>query len=296
MKLAMIGLGKMGIEMAGRLLTAGHELTVYNRTMDKARVLESRGARVASSPSEAVAGAEAVLTSLLNDAAVEAVLFGRDGILESLPVGAVHAGLSTISIDLAKRLDQEHRQRSQAYVGAPVIGRPEAASEAKLIVIAGGSASSIARVQPLFDAFARITFTAGAQPWQASLFKLCCNFMIASMLETFGEAQALIRKAGSDPKDFVALMSEFWGSPIYRNYGSLIANRAYDPPGFTLIGGIKDMKLVLDAATGMTVPLPLASLIRDQMLSALAAGNADLDWASFTDTAARNAGLPFKRA
>jgi 3-hydroxyisobutyrate dehydrogenase-like beta-hydroxyacid dehydrogenase len=295
MKIAFIGLGKMGIEMANNLLRAGHHLSVYNRTTEKASTLEALGARVAVTPAEAVADAEAVLTILTDDDAVEAVTFDRQGIMESLPSKATHVGMSTISVGLARRLDGEHRRRGQEYVAAPVLGRPEAARYAKLIMIAAGPADCLSKVQPIFEKLGRTTFTVGVEPWQANLFKLCSNFMISSMIETFGEAQALVRKAGFEAADFVELMTEFWGSVIYQNYGSLIADGRYDPPGVTLTIGLKDNRLLLDAARELSVPLPVASLVRDQMLSAMAAGNAELDWASLTDTAIKNAGLAATR-
>ena len=291
MNVALIGLGKMGIEIARNLLQSGHCLTVYNRTAGKAQELATRGAKIASTPGEAVSLAEVVLTIVLDDAAFEEVAFGPDGIVDALPSGAVHAGLSTISVELARRLHKEHTGRGREYVGAPVLGRPEAAREAKLIFMVAGSPSSLSKVQPIFEAIGRVTFKAGAEPWQANLFKLCGNFMLSSMLETFGEAQALIRKAGLEPMEFVRVMTELFGSPVYRNYGTLIATGQFDPPGGTLALGLKDNRLLLDAAREFSVTLPVASLVRDQMLAAMAAGNAELDWASLSDTAMRNAGL-----
>jgi 3-hydroxyisobutyrate dehydrogenase-like beta-hydroxyacid dehydrogenase len=295
MKVALIGLGKMGIEVAANLLRSGHRLTVYNRTAAKAQELRTRGATIASTPAEAAAAVEIVLTAVLDDAALEEVTFGPGGILPALPEGAVHVCLSTIGVELARRMSKEHKERGREYLGAPVFGRPEAAREAKLIIVAGGSTPSIAKAQPIFEAIGRIAFTAGTEPWQANLFKLCGNFMISSMLETFAEAQALVRKAGSEPAAFVDVMAELWGSPVYRNYGALIANGKFDPPGGTLALGLKDNRLLLDAARELSVPLPVASLVRDQMLAAIAAGNAELDWASLSDTAIRNAGLTPRR-
>jgi 3-hydroxyisobutyrate dehydrogenase-like beta-hydroxyacid dehydrogenase len=141
-----------------------------------------------------------------------------------------------------------------------------AAAGSKLVIVTGGAPSS-----------------------------LCGNFMISSMLETFGEAQALIRKAGLEPNEFVQLMAEFWGSPVYRNYGTLIATGMYAPPGATLALGLKDNRLLLNVAGELSVPLPVASLVRDQMLAAIAAGSAELDWSSLTNTALQNAGLTPKR-
>jgi len=147
------------------------------------------------------------------------------------------------------------------------------------------------KLQPIFKAIGRVTFSAGAEPWHANLFKFCGNFMISSMLGTFGEAQSRVLKAGLEPSEFVQLMAEFWGSPIYRNYGTLIATGAYDPPTATLTLGLKDNRLLLDAARELFVPLPVASLVRDQMLAAIKTGNSELDWSSLANTAIRNAGL-----
>jgi 3-hydroxyisobutyrate dehydrogenase-like beta-hydroxyacid dehydrogenase len=254
MKLTVIGLGKMGIEIVTNLLRAGHDVTVYNRTAGKARILESRGARVALTPQEPVSLAEVVLTIVLDDAALEEVTLGANGIIDGLPESSVHAGLSTISVELAKRMKKEHARRSREYVGAPMFGRPEAAREAKLIIVTGGAPSSISKLQPIFKAIGRLSFTAGAEPWHANLFKLCGNFMISSVLETFGEAQALIRKAGLEPNEFVQLMAEFWGSTVYRNYGILIATGMYSPPGATLALGLKDNRLLLNVASELSVP------------------------------------------
>jgi 3-hydroxyisobutyrate dehydrogenase-like beta-hydroxyacid dehydrogenase len=245
MKLTVIGLGKMGTEIVTNLLRAGHDVTVYDRIAEKTRTPGSRGARVALTPQEAVSMAEVVLTIVLDDAALEEVTFGPNGIIDALPEGAVHAGLSTISLELAKRMKKEHARRGREDVGAPMFGRPEAAREAKLVIVTGGAPSSISKLQPIFRAIGPLSFTAGAEPWHANLFKLCGNFMISSMLETFGEAQALIRKAGLEPNEFVQLMAEFWGSAVYRNYGTLIATGMYAPPGATLALGLKDNRLLL---------------------------------------------------
>jgi 3-hydroxyisobutyrate dehydrogenase-like beta-hydroxyacid dehydrogenase len=295
MKLALIGLGKMGIEIGGVLLRAGHSLVVYNRTAGKTAILEEKGATVATTPKEAASEADVILTMVFDDAALEHVTQGKNGILESMPREAVHVCLSTIAVETARRMEKQHAERGREYVSAPVLGRPDAAQQAKLIVMVGGSEKALAKVLPILDIIGRKTFTVGKEPWQANLFKLCSNFMISAMLESFGEAQALVRKAGSEPSDFVELMTEFFGSAIYRNYGTLIATGKYDPPGGTLALGLKDNRQLLDAAAELLVPLPVASLVRDQMLAAAAAGNAELDWSSLTDTAIRNSGQTPRR-
>ena len=276
----------MGANMARNLLRAGHEVTVYNRTREKADALASEGARVAASPADAARGAEAVLTMLANDAAVRAVFYGENGIAAAMASGAVHISHSTISTALARELAAGH-----AYLSAPVFGRPEAAAAGKLIVVAAGSEDLIGRCRPLFEAVGRQTVIAGAEPWQANAVKLCGNFMLASLLEAFGEAYSVLRKAGVDPHIFLDTMNGLFASPVYANYGKMIADEHFEPAGFALALGLKDIRLALATADECATPMPLASLIRDQFLSAVANGQGAMDWSSLARVAARNAGL-----
>lgn len=280
----------MGLPMARNLLRAGHELTVYNRSREKAEALAAEGARVAGSPAAAAQGAEAVLTMLSDDAAVDLVTFGENGIAGALG-GAVHVSASTISTALSRRLTAEHAGRGESYLSAPVFGRPEAAQAGKLLVVAGGPDPLVQRCRALFDAIGRLTFVAGAEPWQANAVKLCGNFMIASMLETFGEAFATLRKSKVDPHLFLDVMNALFGSPVYANYGRIVADEKFEPAGFALRLGLKDVRLVLETAQECESPMPLASLIRDHLLSGVAQGQAELDWSSMARVIARAAGL-----
>lgn len=275
MRVAFIGLGRMGSAIARNLLRGGHELTVYNRTREKAEALAGEGARIATTPAEACAGAEAAMTMLADDHAVEEVVFGRDGIARGLT--GVHVSSSTISTAMARRLTAELGARQ---VSAPVFGRPEAAEAKKLIVVAAGPADTVERCRPLFDAIGRATFIAGIEPWQANAVKLCGNFMIASMLETFGEAYATLGKAGVDAHLFLGVMNALFASPVYANYGRTIADQQFEPAGFALKLGLKDMRLMLETAEECLSPMPLANLVHDHMLAAVAKGQGELDWSS----------------
>ncbi|MGA2196055.1 MAG: NAD(P)-dependent oxidoreductase [Bryobacteraceae bacterium] len=291
MKIAFIGLGRMGSGMARNLLRAGHEVVVFNRSRDKAQALVADGARVADSLAGACSASDAVMTMLADDRAVEQMVFGENAIASALPAGAIHISCSTISMALARRLAAEHHRRGQKYLSVPVFGRPEAAAGRNLLVVAAGPPDLVERCRPLFDAIGRQTFVVGSDPWQANAAKLCGNFMIAAMIEAFGEAFATLRKAGVPPHDFLEVMSALFGSPVYANYGSLIAGGKFEPAGFALRLGLKDARLVLEAAEELAAPMPLASLIRDSLLSAMAHGQADLDWSSVTRVAARSAGI-----
>ena len=281
----------MGSGMARNLLRAGNDLVVFNRSREKAEALEGDGARVAATPADVCRLSEAVMTMLADDRAVEQVAFGENGIASALPDGAIHISCSTISIALARRLTAEHSRRGQRYLSVPVFGRPEAAESKKLLVVAAGPLELVEHCRPLFDAIGRQTFVVGTDPFQANAVKLCGNFMLAAMLEAFGEAFATLRKTDVAPHTFLEVMSMLFGSPVYSNYGRLIADEKFEPAGFALRLGLKDVRLVLEAADEFAAPMPLASLIRDHLLSAMAHGQADQDWSSVARVAARNAGI-----
>src|SRR5258706_2291746 len=291
MKVGFVGLGKMGTGMVRALLRAGHQVSVYNRTREKAEALAENGAKVAASLAEVCLDSEAVFTMLSDDSAVECVVFSEGGLASSLAASAAHFSSSTISTAMARRLAAEHSRRGQAFLSAPVFGRPDVAETGKLLMVAGGLSHLVERLRPLFEAVGRQTFLAGAEPWQANALKLCGNFMLAAMLEAFGEAIANLRKARVDPHLFVDTMTALFGSPVYANYGRIIAEERFDPAGFELRLGLKDIRLVLETAQEREAPMPMASLIRDQLLSAMALGQANLDWSSIAKIPAHNAGL-----
>ncbi len=295
MKVGFIGLGSMGQPMAHNLLRAGCKLTVYNRTLQAAESLHSLGALVAQSPAEAAQEAEVLITMLADDTAVESVLVGSEvtaGAFGTLAKDAIHVCMSTISVALSKRLAEAHAIAGQAYLAAPVFGRSEVAAQAALWIVAAGDTQHVERCRPLFEAMGQGVFHVGVEAWMANLVKLTGNFMIAAVLETMGEAFALMRKSGIAPEQFLEIVNTaLFKSPLYQNYGSLIVQQRYEPAGFKLHLGLKDVRLVLGAAETMAVPLPLASLIRDHFLTAIAHGQSDIDWAGLAQVHAENAGL-----
>jgi 3-hydroxyisobutyrate dehydrogenase-like beta-hydroxyacid dehydrogenase len=292
MKIGFIGLGSMGLPMATNLLKAGHQLVAYNRTRERAESLAKQGARVAASPREAATDVEVLITMLADDAAVEAVMFGDQGAIVGLARGAVHVSMSTIGHAFSRRLASEHSARGQKYVAAPVFGRPDAAQAAKLWIVAAGPTDAIERCRPLFDAMGQGVEVVAEDPPVANVVKLAGNFVLASAIEALGEAFALVRKHGVEPKRFLDIANgRLIRSPVYENYGNLIAGERYQPPGFKLRHGLKDVRLTLAAGEEVTTPLPLASLLRDHYLMAMARGWSDLDWAALAKLSAMNAGL-----
>jgi 3-hydroxyisobutyrate dehydrogenase-like beta-hydroxyacid dehydrogenase len=288
MKVGFIGLGHMGSGMAASLIKAGHDVTVYNRTSSKADDLVRKGAVGASRIAEACAG-DAVITMLANDAAVEDVVYGDQGLRASLRKGAVHISSSTVSVALSERLSVDHAAAGQRFVAAPVFGRPDVAAA----VVAGGGKEVIADVMPLLDAVGRRTFVISDQPKSANLVKLSGNFLIASVIEALGEAMALVGKDGIDREHYLEILtSSLFGAPVYKTYGELIVEGKFEPPGFAAPLGYKDIRLVLAAADDLRVPMPLASLLRDRFLTLLAHGGDKLDWSAVGRLAARDSGEP----
>ncbi|MDQ7041184.1 MAG: NAD(P)-dependent oxidoreductase [Rhodothermus sp.] len=289
---AVIGLGRMGYPIAHNLLKAGYDVVVYNRTPEKAAPLVTEGARQAQCPGEAARATGLVLTMVSDDAALKAVVEGPDGLLAQLPPGGIHVAMSTISTELSTRLSRQHQARGQFFVGAPVFGRPEAATAAQLRIVVAGPPEAIERCRPVLEVLGSRLFLVGTSPAKAHLVKLAGNFLLASMLEALGEAFALIRKGGLEPQQFFEIIDALFGSPIYHNYGQLIATQRYTPPGFALPLGLKDVRLARQAAHALQVPMPLASLIENHLVEALATGLQDVDWAALAEIAARHAGLP----
>ena len=296
MKVAFIGLGNMGAPMARNLIRAGHDVTVYNRTRAKAEPLAADGARIADSVAHAVRGCEVAVTMLADDHAVQEAIFGADGMLQALPQDAVHMSTSTISVELSKRLAMTHAAAGQGYIATPVLGRPEAAAAQKLWVIVAGPLDLIERSQPLITALGRGFTIVGGDPWQANLVKLASNFIIVSLIETIGEAFALMRKAGISVHQFLEMANLLFGSPVFGVYGQMIADEKYEPAGFRMKLGLKDVKLALAAAEEQAVPMPLAGIIRDHFLEGIALGYGDQDWAAIARVIAANAGLERPKA
>jgi 3-hydroxyisobutyrate dehydrogenase-like beta-hydroxyacid dehydrogenase len=290
MDVGFIGLGQMGSAIAVNLVKAGHRVVVYNRTRAKAEALASQGAEVAESLADACR--PVLITMLADDAAVEAVFFGAGDALSALGQGAVHISMSTISVAFSDRLAEAHRKAGQAYVAAPVFGRPEAAAAAKLFVVAAGPEQTLAQCQPLFDAIGQRTFVIGDKPSSANLVKLSGNFLLAAMIECLGEAFALTRKGGIEPHLYLEILtSTLFSAPAYKTYGTLIANQQYEPAGFKMSLGLKDIRLALAAADALATPMPVASLVHDHFLSGVAQGAGDSDWSALARLAAANAGL-----
>ena len=289
-RVAVVGLGRMGRAMAERLVAAGVELRVWNRTRARADGLD--GARACGSPREATTGAAVVVSALADDAATRDVVLGDDGVLAGLDGGAVHISTSTISPALARALGEAHAAAGQAFVAAPVLGRPDAAARGELTLLVGGDDAAVARAQPVLAILGRVTLRMG-DAFQALLTKVIANFLLAGTIELLAEATALGEKGGIAPAALVdALSQTLLGSAAFKGYGARIAAAAYQPAGFAVPLGLKDVELALGAGRELRVPLPAAGVVREHLVSTLARGRETWDWSSLATVVREDAGLP----
>jgi 3-hydroxyisobutyrate dehydrogenase-like beta-hydroxyacid dehydrogenase len=292
MKVGFIGLGNMGAGMAHNLIKAGHDLVVYNRTRSRAQEMQNLGAKVANTASEAAVGVDVLITMLADDRALQEVMFESGNVIESLSESAAHISMSTISVDLSRRLAQSHAEKRQNYIAAPVFGRPDAAAAGKLFIVSAGPAEQIEKCQSLFSAMGQRTFVVSTDAPAANLIKLSGNFLTSTVIESLAEGVALMRKAGVDPRKFMeVLTNSLYPAPAYKTYGAMIAADNFEPVGFKLPLGFKDNRLLLAAAEEASVPMPMASLMHDRFIAALAQGLEDADWSAVARVVFKDAGL-----
>ncbi len=291
--IGFLGAGAMGAPMAANLVAAGFTVRLWNRSPEKARAVT--GATAVASPRDAVEGASVVISMLADDAAVDAVVQGPDGLLASMARESIHVSMSTLSVAMVRRLTVEHAQRGIRFAAAPVFGRPDAARAKLLFIVPGGAPTDLEPLTPVFNAMGQGIYPFPA-PDQAALAKLVGNFLIGATIESLGEALALAEKGGLDPEGMLNLLTgTIFGSPVVKNYGGRIARTEFTPPGFALPLAQKDFRLIREAGRDSNVPLPVAELVADRIDEALRAGRSDHDFAGFATVIREEAGLPVVR-
>jgi 3-hydroxyisobutyrate dehydrogenase-like beta-hydroxyacid dehydrogenase len=289
MRIGFLGLGNMGSAMAANLLKGGHQLRVWNRSPAAAAKFAGKGAEAVATPAEAF-DADVVFTMLADDEALREILLDS-GLLDRLAPPLIHVNMATISVAFAEELARRWKARDVAYVSAPVMGRPDAAAAAKLNILAAGPDEAIEAVQPLLALMGQKTWRFGEQAQRANVAKLTVNFMLASAVETLGEATVLAGAHGIAPQQLLVLITgSIFPGPVYQGYGALIAQQRYEPAGFTAALGLKDLRLALAAADAASVPLPVGSAVRDSLIDAVAHQEGEMDLAVLGQVAARRAG------
>lgn len=279
MRVGFLGLGQMGAPMAQRLLHAGHELNVWNRTEARADPLLRHGAVLAGTPAEAELGADVVITMLFDDHAYERVLFGDNGLMDALSPGAIHVACSTISVALSERLTAEHARRGHSFVAAPVFGRPNFAESGRLWIVAAGPDEAISRVRPLFEPLSRGVTVIGCEPRLAHALKLGGNFLISAMVHSLSEAFVFAEGQGMNPDLFIETVNNaLFQSPFYAAYGKVMLHPP-EQPGVPLDLGAKDLKLFREAAAARGTRLSLADAMAEVFTEAQKNGLGSEDWA-----------------
>jgi 3-hydroxyisobutyrate dehydrogenase-like beta-hydroxyacid dehydrogenase len=292
MEIGYVGLGGMGHAMASNLIGKGHTLRVWNRSPGKAADLVAQGATLVEHPGQAVASDGIVFTMVADDAALEQVVGGPDGIAATLGPGGIHVSMSTVSPETTRKLAALHAGRGAGFIAAPVFGRPTAAAAAMLFILVAGEAGAREKIAPLLETMGQRVFPLGDDPVAASVVKLSGNFMIMGVIEAMAEAATLCEKYGVARAAMMDVMTQsIFATPLYVNYGRLIAQHDYANPGFKLSLGFKDANLVMAAARKAHVPMPLASMMHDRFLAAMAKDRGELDWTAAALNVSEDAGL-----
>lgn len=288
---AAIGLGRMGGAIARNICRAGFEVRVFNRTPAKAEPFVALGATAAASPAEAACDADVVVTNLLDDASVLEYLTREDGVLAGMKAGAVHVGTTTVSPGFATEAARLHAEAGSHYVAGPVVGRPEQAEAGELLTVVAGEEEAIEAARPVLEAYTSSIMSVGETHADANSVKLAINYFSISLVELMGELYAFAEKSGIGVERMRDLVQWLLKHPAFVSYSENIAARRFEPAGFSLRAGHKDVQLMLEASVDVRAPLKYGSLIRDKLITALARGMDELDWSAIYEITRSEAGL-----
>jgi 3-hydroxyisobutyrate dehydrogenase-like beta-hydroxyacid dehydrogenase len=288
--IGFIGLGNMGRPMAANLQAAGFALRVYNRTRDKARELEQKGATVVDNPRDVAESGGIVVSIVADDRALEAI--ATDELAKALGPGGLHLSMSTVLPTTSAKLAERHAKFGATFLAAPVFGRPEAAEARKLWICVSGPADAKERAESVFDALGQGVFDFGDGVGAANVVKLAGNFLLTAAIEGMAEASALAEKNGIPREKFLGMMIQtLFNCPIYQNYGKRVIAADWDKVGFPARLALKDMRLAQQTAAESRAPMPVLDLLVGRYVSALAKGRDESDASVLAQGAADDAGL-----
>lgn len=280
MKIGFLGLGKLGTPIAENLLQSTQQLYVYNRTAAKAQPLADRGAVICSSVAELATLSDVVFTLVSDDAALQAVTAGEEGIAANLKKGGVHVSLSTILPATATSLAQLHDEHGSHYIACAILGRPEAARAKKLNLLVSGNTDVFETIRPVLEQCGAANIWAfGSEVGAANVAKLCSNFLIVSAMESMAESIHLARQSGIDAEQLMHMLTQtLFASPVYSTYGNSLLKEAFLPAGFTLKLGLKDVNLINEQASAVGVQLPFGKKVQELMNQCVEQGLGEHDW------------------
>ncbi|WP_449282061.1 NAD(P)-dependent oxidoreductase [Leucobacter sp.] len=286
-QVGFIGLGTMGAGMANRLVEAGHDVLVWNRSRAALEPLVAAGARAVGTPAEALSSGIA-FSMLSNDRALDAV-FGPETL--EAAAGAVHVNMATVSLDAARALHRRHAQAGVAYAAAPVLGRPHLAAAGRLNIVAAGSGAALDRADEFFPAMGKRVWRVGEDPALANLVKIGVNYNLIHTMQALAESLNLMERSGVDGAAFVEILTDAaYTGTAYEGYGPMIASRSYSPPAFSVELGLKDLTLVQNAAAEVSAALPTARILQRIFEDTLADPElSQLDWSAMAEITRRSA-------
>lgn len=286
MQLGFIGLGNLGTPIAENILENHKQLFVYNRTASKAQQLIELGAILCSSVKELAQKCDIVFTMVSDDAALNHITKSEEGLAANMKEGAIHVSMSTILPATATYLDALHHVHRNSYIAAPVMGRPEAARAKKLNYLVSGKAEHIEKIKPFLKAAgATGIWEFGTKTEAANVAKLCSNFLIISAIEAMAEGINLAKRSGIDAGAWVNMLTQtLFASPVYINYSNILLKELYQPAGFALKLGLKDVNLVNEQAKEANAEMPFGKLLQQRLNECVAQGLGDHDWTAMALT------------
>ena len=271
MKIAYLGMGTMGRGMAGNLIKAGHDVTVWNRSPERAADLVSRGAKQAASVADAVNGAEVVMYCLSDDAAVEDLVWGSGGLMDCVKSGQVVVDMTTLHPSLSRKEAAAYTAKGVKFLDAPVFGSKNEAANGGLWIVVGGDKALYDQVKPILEVLSETTHYMGENGKGTSM-KLVGNLCVAAEIEALGEAMIMATKAGLKSEDVLGVLhvTDF-KTPIFDGVGNALINRDFSTH-FALKLMLKDANLIARFAQDLNVPTPAAAAIRENIKAAVNKG------------------------
>jgi 3-hydroxyisobutyrate dehydrogenase-like beta-hydroxyacid dehydrogenase len=280
MEIGFIGLGNLGIPIAENILQKNRRLFVYNRTASKAQPLVGKGATMCNSIKELSQKCDIVFSVVSDDAALNDITKGNNGIAQNLKQHGIHISVSTILPATARELTQVHKQFNNHYVASPVMGRPEAARAGKLNFLVSGEQAIIETIKPfLQQAGGMGIWEFGNETPAANVAKLCTNFLIVSAIESMAEGINLAKKSGVDSTSWINMITQtIFASPVYINYSNILLKEMFQPAGFALKLGLKDVNLLMKQSSDAKAEMPIGKLMQQRLNESVQNGLGDYDW------------------